>query len=126
GPAAPPGSLMDREGPPQQGIPSFRHGHLHELARLGLVGDVRSHQGDGVIGPGASIRQDFAVGSDHAVSSLLIETTGIGSSSTRVSCSPIIGEGRAAWYSWRERGDPPPARIASIPCTAARIPGTVV
>src|SRR5439155_18344965 len=118
--------LVDGEGPAEEDLPSLGHRDLDELAGLGLIRDVRRHQRDGVIGAGAAVRQDFASGSDHRASSVATDRAGTASISTSTSCSDAGGSGSAAWYSCSGMGTDPPARSASIPWTAARMPCTVV
>src|SRR5712691_7591272 len=120
GPTSSPRGLVDREGPSEHELPGLRYADLDELAGFGLLSDVGSHQRQRVVRPRPAVRQHFALRSDHAVPS------GAVAASTRAWPGEAIVGGSAAWYSCSDRGAAGPARSASIPCTAARTPGTVV
>src|SRR6266511_4109043 len=126
GPASSARGLVDGERPPEQEVPAAGHRDLHELAGLGLVRHVGGDQRDRVVGAGAPVRQHLAPRSDHRSSFDSAPTREGSPTPTSESCSGPPGGGTAAWYSWMERGTAGGVRRASIPCTAARIPGTVV
>src|SRR5439155_14219081 len=124
GPAASPGGLMDAERAPKQELPVLRHADLQELAGLRRIGDLRGHQCQRVVDPGAPHGEHLAPSPDHGVPpDAPIARTGT-VSSAEMKRSPAAG--LAAWYSCSGTGTCEPERRASIPWTAARIPGTVV
>src|SRR5205085_8938591 len=89
------------------------HGHLDELAGTSAFGDLRRHERDRLVGARRARRQDLAPGPDHGDTSSSPSSTGPGATILR-------------WISCRDRGLAPSVRSASIPCTAARAPGSVV